>query len=378
MANKVLRTEEEIKDFVRGCTFLGTGGGGHPEDGLKQLLDAYREGNKIKWCDVSELPDDAMTICAYGMGSIAPQTPENVEEMKSLGLVEEPVKDKLVAAIEEMEKYTGKKIEIIAPLEIGGANTPTPVAAAARMGIKVVDGDYSGGRAIPEITQTTPHLNGESMIPLVSVDQWGNTCIIKKAVNNWVAEKIGKLISILAYGRLAGNATYLLQANVMKKLVVPGSLSKAFEIGKLIRTARESGKNPVEVVREFTSGWLLFKGKVSKRETEDREGYYWGINTIEGSDDFSGRTFKIFFKNENHISWLDDKPFVTSPDLICVVNYETGEPISNPSMEVEDKVAVLGVRANEVFKSKTAIEELGPKHFGYKDIKYTPIEKIIE
>ena len=141
MPTKVLKTEEEIKDFVRGCAFLGTGGGGHPEDGLKQLLAAYREGNEIKWYDVSELPDDAMTICAYGMGSIAPQTPENIEEMKSLGLIKESVKDKLVAAIKEIEKYTGKKIEIITPLEIGGANTPPPVAAAARMGIKVIDGD---------------------------------------------------------------------------------------------------------------------------------------------------------------------------------------------------------------------------------------------
>lgn len=378
MAINVLKTEEEIKDFVRGCTLLGTGGGGWPEDGLEQLLSAYREGNKIEWHDISELSDDAMTVCAYGMGSIAPQTPRDIEEMKSLGLVGEGIKDKLVAAIKEMEEYTGKKIEAIVPLEIGGANTPTPVAAAARMGIKVVDGDYSGGRAIPEITQTTPHINGETMLPLVSVDQWGNTCIIKKSVNNWVTEKMGKLISILAYGKLAGNATYLLSAEVVKKLIIPGSLTRAFKIGKLIRTVRENGEDPIEEVRKFTSGWLLFKGKVSKKETEDKEGYYWGTNTIEGIHRFKGHSFKIWFKNENHISWFDDKPYIISPDLICVMNSETGEPIANPSLEVGDNIAVLGISANEVFRSEDAIKELGPEHFGYKDIKYTPIEELIK
>ncbi|HIH98162.1 MAG TPA: DUF917 domain-containing protein [Thermoplasmata archaeon] len=373
-STKTLKNKEEIEDFVRGCTFFGTGGGGCPEDGLKQLMRVYEEGCEIGWYDVSELPDDAMTVCAYGMGSIAPQTTENIEEMKSLGLMKETIKYKLAAAIKEMEKHTGKKIEIIVPLEIGGANTPDPVATAAHMGIKVVDGDYSGGRAIPEITQTTPHIHGESMIPLSSVDQWGNTCIIKKAVNNQVAEKIGKLISILAYGKLAGNATYFLKAGVMKKLVVPSTLSRAFAVGKLIRTTREADGDPVETARKFVSGWLLFKGKVTKKETEDKEGYYWGTNTIEGVDKFEGHTFKIWFKNENHISWFDDKPFATSPDLICVVNSQSGEPIANPSIKVGENIAILGVSANEIFRSKVGLEVLGPRHFGF-DIDYIPIEK---
>jgi hypothetical protein len=377
MVAKTLKTEEEIKDFVRGCAFFGTGGGGAPEDGLKQLLDVYREGYAISWCDMAEVPDEATTICAYGMGSIAPQTQEDFEEMKFLGLSEEAVKDKLVAALKETEEYTGKKVGVIAPLEIGGANTPTPVAAAARMGIKVVDGDYSGGRAIPEITQTTPHLNGKSMLPLVSVDQWGNTCIIKKAVNNWVAEKLGKLISVLAYGKLAGNATYLFSAAEMKRLIIQGTLSKAFETGKLIRMAREKGEDPVEAIKKSTSGWLLFKGKVSKKEPEECEEYYQGAHTIAGTGEFTGHEFNIWFKNENHISWLDGKPYVASPDLICVVDLKTGEPITNPAMDVGNEVAVLGVRADEAFRSEAAIKELGPKHFGFKDIPYVPIEKIL-
>lgn len=377
MPTVVLKNKIDAEDFVRGCTFFGTGGGGSPEDGLKQLLAVLDEGKEIKWVDISEIPDDAMTVCSYGMGSIAPLTPEQEKEMKELGLTEEKIKDKLAAAIKELEIYTGQKVDVIVPVEIGGANTPTPVATGARLGLLVPDGDYSGGRAIPEVIQTTPHLNGYKMTPLTSVDQWGNTVIIKDAVNNKVAEKLGKLVSILAYGRLAGNATYLIPASEMKKLIAPGTLTRAFELGKTIREAREAGKDPIDAIVKYTKGWLLFKGKVVKKDDEDRDGYYWGTVILEGVDEFKGHTFKWWFKNENHISWYDEKPFVTSPDIISAVYLENGEPATNPRIKEGDNVAVIGVKGADVFRAPEGLEVLGPKHFGF-DIEYIPIEKIVK
>lgn len=63
----------------------------------------------------------------------------------------------------------------------------------------VVDGDYTG-RAIPEIQQTTPYIGGKILWPITNVDEWGNTAVIKKAVNYLMAERVGKLISAGAYG----------------------------------------------------------------------------------------------------------------------------------------------------------------------------------
>ena len=123
-------------------------------------------------------------------------------------------------------------------------------------------------------------------------------------------------------------------------------------------------------------GWLLFKGKVSKRETWDKEGYYWGINTIEGIDEFKGHTFKIFFQNENHITWLDDAVYVTSPDLIEVVHLANAEPITNTDLKEGDTVAVTGAK-NLPFRTDVGIAAVGPKHYGY-DIEYVPIEKRVK
>lgn len=76
------------------------------------------------------------------------------------------------------------------------------------------------------------------------------------------------------------------------------------------------------------------------------------------------------------MSWLDGKPYVTSPDIFSAVDVETGEPKINPSITEGDKLAIISMKAREQFRTVKGLEILGPKHFGF-DIDYTPIEKIL-
>ena len=55
----------------------------------------------------------------------------------------------------------------------------------------------------------------------------------------------------------------------------------------------------------------------------------YGNNVIQGEGDFSNQRMRIWFKNENHVTWIDERPHVTSPDLIAMVHAETGDPITN-------------------------------------------------
>ncbi|AFV11915.1 hypothetical protein DUF917 [Thermacetogenium phaeum DSM 12270] len=370
---RILKTKQDAEDFVRGCTFYGTGGGGLPERGLESLLSEMEQGKEVGWIDVNELPDDALTVCPFLMGSIAPHTPEVLEEMKSFGLTT-PLydhKNTLAKAIMELSLYTGKKIDAVVPIELGGANTPSALAAGVVNGIPTVDGDYTG-RAIPEIPQTTPYLFDKTLWPISSVDAWGNVSIIKDVINYAMAERIGKLISTAAYG-LTGDAGFLMPACEMKKVVIPGTLTECYNVGKLIREAREQGEDPVRVVVDDLKGWILVRGKVTGKEWEDRVGYYWGTHTITGEGEYAGDVVKIWFKNENHICWKNDEVIVTSPDIIIVVNADNGEPIANPSLSIGDHVAVIGLQARPVFRSEKGINILGPRAFGF-DCDYVPIE----
>jgi hypothetical protein len=374
MSTKKLTTKQEVEDFVRGCTFYGTGGGGLPSNGVDSLMSEIEKGNEVGWVDISEISDDAITACPFLMGSIAPHTPEVEKEMEKFGLTN-PVnkeKERLGKAVAELSKYTEIKIKTVVPIELGGANTPGALAAGILNGIPCADGDYTG-RAIPEILQTTPYIKGKKLWPVASVDEFGNICIIKDAINYRMVERIGKLIASGAYG-LAGQAGFLMTGREMKKTIIPGTLTECYELGKMIREARESNLDPGKEIIKNLNGYLVGKGIVTGKDTKDELGYYWGIHTIEGRDEFEGNTYRIWFKNENHIMWKNDIPIITSPDIIVVVNSTTGEPYANPVLAIGEKVSVIGLKARKEFNNKRAIEVLGPKYFGF-DFDYIPIDE---
>jgi len=372
MPRRILSTMQDCEDLIRGCLFMGTGGGGSAEWGREVFTAVLEEGLKIEWVDVDDIPDDAWTVTPYGMGSTAPPSPETQAEIARLGLVDRLGHRAMEVAVTEMEEQTRRKIGAIVPVELGAGNTPAPLVTGARLGIPVVDGDYAG-RAVPEEMQGTPYLYHKKGWPFTSVDRWGNVCIVKEACSLHMMERIGKMLSVAAYGD-CHMAAYLLIAREMKEIVVRDTLTKSLELGRTIRQARERGEDPLLASLEFTGGWLLFEGEVVKKEWENREGYMFGTAYIEGKGEFKGHTFKVWFKNENHVSWLDDEPFVTSPDLVVIVDHKSGEGITNTLLEAGQEVAVIGIKGLEAFRSERGLASAGPRYFGF-DIDYVPIEQ---
>ncbi|GAF96434.1 unnamed protein product, partial [marine sediment metagenome] len=244
MPTRELKSEREIEDFVRGCTFLGTGGGGSPEEGVSLLVESFREGKEIRWIDVEEVRDEDWVTSPAGMGSIAPVTDEKRKMFEALGFRERKVKRILVEAVRELEKYLQSEIRIIVPAEIGGGNTPVPLDTAAQLGKATVDGDYCG-RAIPEVQQCLPAMHDKTVTPIACADDWGNVTIVKQVVTLAAAERLGKMISTIATG-LCGETFFTMKAKEMKEVLIPGTLTESLEIGKTIRTAREKGDDPVK------------------------------------------------------------------------------------------------------------------------------------
>ncbi len=370
-----LYTLQDCDDFLRGCLWMGTGGGGGPEWGRSMLKKALEEGLKLEWVDVADIPDDAWTCTAYGMGSIAPVSEETRALIRRFGLVDRYGHQAMEIAIKELAAYAGVSIDAIVPSELGAGNTPAPLVTGVRLGIPVVDGDYAG-RAIPEEMQGTPYLYGKNSWPFASVDRWGNVAIVKETCNPYMLERIGKMLAVAAFGTCFIAAT-LLPAREMKEIVVPGTLTFSLELGRTIRQARQEGRDPVEAAVRFTGGWLLFEGEVTGKDWEDREGYMFGKTHIQGTGEHRGHTMDIWFKNENHVSWLDGRPFVCSPDLIVVVDRRTGEGITNTDLDAGMEVAVVGVRGLEAFRSERGLAAAGPRYFGF-DIDYVPIEVLME
>jgi DUF917 family protein len=243
------------------------------------------------------------------------------------------------------------------------------------MGIPVIDGDYAG-RAVPEELQSTAFIHGKNSWPVSNVDQWGNVAIIKYTVDSYMLERLGKMLAVAAFGSTTQAGTPL-PASEMKEVLVHGTLTKSLALGRAIREAREKGADPIDAALEITGGWRLFEGVVSGKDWEDRDGYMFGTNHVKGTGDYEGQTLDVWFKNENHVSWLNGKPWICSPDLVILAHKESGEGITNTQIKEGDEVVAVGIKGLEVFRTEFGLDRAaGPRYFGF-DIDYVPIEELM-
>jgi DUF917 family protein len=366
---------QDAEDLVMGCLFLGTGGGGSADKGMLLLKQALEMGLDLSWVDPEDVPDDALTVTPYGMGSVAPMTEQTKNEIQRADLQNVHGEWSMVEAVKELGDYLGKPIGCLVPSEPGAANLPAPLVTGARLGIPVVDGDYAG-RCIPDEMQSTPYLNGKTSWPFSSVDNWGNVLICKRTQNPYMLERIGKMLAVAAFGGTSMAATPL-SGKEMKALVVPHTISKCLKIGQAIRAARQQGTDPVEAATQAAGGWRVFEGVVRSKDWEDRDGYMFGTTTIDGTGPWQGHTLKCWFKNENHISWLDDKPWICSPDLLTLAYADTGAGTSNTTLDRGDKVVAVAMKGLESFRTEFGLNQAsGPRYFGF-DIDYVPVEELV-
>jgi DUF917 family protein len=374
MNKMAIENLQDCEDLLEGGLWMGTGGGGSYDDGMKLLKGALESGLSLEWVDVGSIPDIVWTATIGVHGTIAPISRETQNEINQMGLKDNMGDMFLAEAVKELGEYIGHEFGCLVPAELGAESIPEALVCAARLGLPIVDGDYVG-RAVPEEMQSTYCLYGKQSNLFASADKWGNVVVVKNAVNTQAFERIAKMLALAAFGYTAV-ATTPLTALELKKILVRGTLTKCLKIGRALRHARQSGDDPINAVLEVVNGWQLFEGKVIGVDTNDRDGYLFGTTHIKGSGDFLGQTLDVWFKNENLVSWLNGSPWICSPDLLTLVHKESGRGTYNADIKEGDEVVAIGMKGLDGFRSEMGLSLSGPRHFGF-DIEYTPIEELI-
>lgn len=359
-------TFQEVEDILIGCTILSTGGGGALNEGLNAVKRAFDIGKEFKLLSFDDINEDAHYVNPYFCGSISPNDDEK----------EESEHQELVSAVKALEKYMNINFDGIISVEYGGGNTGQAMASAAMLDKYIVDCD-AAGRAVPELQFSTYTITNKPIHPFSIATKYGDTIIVQEVMNDERAEAISRALAV-ATENTVGMADHPIKGEDLKTSVIPSALSYAGNVGKARREAVENGDNPIEKIIEVAKGYLLFNGKVNNDTQWDiNDGFTIGTICINGINEFENQTFKIWYKNENMISWKNGKVFITCPDLICVLDNKTGYPITNPNCTENDEVAVLGFKAHELWKSKAGLELLNPNFFGF-DFNYKSIEDVLE
>ncbi len=362
---------QAIQEITLGASILATGGGGDPEIGLLWAYKVLDEGKEIIMIDPADIPGDILVAGPACLGA-------------ALVLTEKPPGSQVLnLAIAKLEKYMGKRLQATIPVECGGVNSPVAYAAAGEFGVPVIDVDGMN-RAFPELQMTSWVTHGVHASPTVSVDDRGNVTVIDAKDNDLLAETLARRVA-MAYGGISWIATYPMSGKEVKETSILNSQSIAWAVGKAVYRARVRHLDPIEqlleslAVERKVKGFAVFKGKIVdiRRQFggEATKGFTLGQITMEGIEEYKGRIARLDFQNEWLNLRIDEEVRCMPPDLIAILDSETGEPIRTDVMRYGYRGTIILIPAHERMRTPRGIEVFGPHHFGY-DLEYVKVEEL--
>jgi DUF917 family protein len=349
-----------LRALAKGCAILGAGGGGDPHIGLLQALQATRDHGAVPLTDLDELPDDALIMpCGMiGAPTVHIEKTGNGDEGGRLR--------------DHLEQLAGRRVAALMPAEIGGSNGLLPISWAARIGLPVVDADGMG-RAFPEVPQVTMHLAGIAPSPCVMTDERGNLVVFRTISGNWM-ERLARAAAV-EFGGAAASTEYTMTVAQARGATVRGSVSLAIRIGQAVLEAPDSPLGALLAELATAGAFRLVTGRVSDVERRTTRGFVRGSVLVEGLGTDRGRLVRLELQNENLVAIEAGRVLASVPDLITVVDTETADAIATERVRYGQRVTVIALRCDPVWRTARGLRAAGPRAFGY-EFDYVPVEEL--
>jgi uncharacterized protein len=360
-------TRRDISALALGSAVLGTGGGGNSYYGQLAANRLLADDASVRVIGIDEMDHAsfAITSAAIGAPLVCLEKPPSLVALQS--------------GFESVRAELGGKIGAFFAAEIGGLQCMFPLLLAAQCGLPLLDAD-SIGRAFPELQMSTFAIYGTTHglpsalsgdrgllmagfpkieIPQSSSDPPGIG--LERVLRRVCAEHGGLIYMTAAYDHES-----------LFRTLIRGTISLSLKIGRAIEAARENHEDPQSAICKAASGKRFIGGKIVDLQRTFRGGHDWGSILLEGVDDDRGRRAAIDFKNEYLILKLDDAVALTVPDLITVIETDTGAPVSTEILRPGLRVTVLGLPCSPLMRTEWALRSVGPAAFGY-DLPYVPL-----
>jgi uncharacterized protein len=320
-------------------------------------LYATQQFGEHELVDLDDLPDEDLIL---PMGMVGAPTVA-VEKIANGGEAR--------AIVQRVEELTGRRVAALMSSEIGGGNGLFPAGYAAALNLPVVDADGMG-RAFPEMPMVSMEVAGINPSPCVMSDERGNVLTLHPVNGAWL-EKLCRSTSV-AFGGRAVSSEYLMSVREARYGAVRGTVSLAIRIGQAIANAQD---NPVSALLEAVKGYQLIEGKVSDVDRRVTGGFTRGTATIDGLRGDSGSQLFLEMQNENLVALRDGALVASVPDIITVVDTQSGEAVSTEILRYGQRVTVIAFPCDPLWRSDRGLSLVSPRAFGY-DVDYRTIEGI--
>lgn len=359
-------TLADVHDLKDGAALLGSGGGGDPYWCYLMIQQLADEEHKIHLIDPRDLPDNAWVGSVIYGGSPAIAAEKLFSE------------NEVIAAIEQMQRYYGRKMDALIHVEGGGANAMSALCAAAKMGIPVVDGDFMG-RAFPGIQHTTIVACGDQAKDrrLLSNALFSISCGTKSYMirSNFIETKGADIHSHIT--DMAGSLVIVpepMTGEQVKRLCFHNTLSVAQKIGSALRLAKEGSASFIDVLNKalldtaYGQAKSIITGKIiycPDYETND-DSKNEGSVLIEASN---GHYVELGYRNEFLIAKSVKRTFgqkahdIRVPDILSLLDATTMGPVFAHEVRFGQQVTLISIKAPELMYSKSAQSVFGAEQF---------------
>lgn len=335
-----------LDDLALGATILGSGGGGNASYDLLMAKQQFEIHGPVNLVDLSEVEDDALVIPIAFMGA------------PLVGIERLPSGREFLSSFKMCEKIQEQPVTYAVAAEIGGSNAFTPLIVAAQMGLPVIDADTLG-RAFPELQMSSCNLNGISPSPAVLTDCLGNTIVINTK-NGVDLERFCRKITV-EMGSSAAVCVYHMNGRQAKQALIPGTMSRAIDIGRTMRLATEKQEDPIAALLDFTGGVQVGSGMITDIIQTIEDGFLKGSFTVTGDC----KPITVHYQNEYLILYKDDLPVVSTPDIIIPLEQESGKPITSEMLMYGIRVVLCAIPGPNLWKTLDGLALVGPNYFGY-------------
>ena len=350
---------DDLEFLALGAGILGTGGSNFPYIEFLNARELLRSRGSVELLDVEALADNDLVAEISKIGAPLPSQ----ERLADPALFAKPVR--------MMEELTGKRFRAVMSGEIGTVNGVIPTLVASELAIPVVDADPIG-RAFPGVHMSAFALAGLPYHPFAVADIRDNEVIISRSVDAGWTERMARALAS-EFGAIAATCRPPRTGKEVRAHAVRGSVSRAIRLGRAVCDARLARLSPIAAVTAAEPGLLLLEGKVADVDRRVAGGFLQGHATIQGLDSFAGSACDLDFRNEFTLARIDGEPRVMTPDLICVLDTETGEPVGTEALRYGQRVSVLAFRSAPVFCTPAGLAVVGPRALGF-DFDYVPFQ----
>lgn len=333
-----------------GSTLLGSGGGGPNPLAATWLARCITDHGPIRLWRAGELAADDLVLPLGIVGA----TPALAEKL--------PSGREFPIAAEEVAKVAGAPAAVV-PMEIGGVNGVAVFAAAAALGLGVVDADLCG-RALPRLDQLSPVAAGRPLTPTALVGSSG----VRMLLDDVSSAGLERLVraTLGEAGGWAAAAFGPIPAGELERVAVLGSVRRALELGSAW-LAGQSAAEPGEE-RDWPSGCtVLARGRVLQvRRHERRPGRHTPFRpgTVTVLDDRDGAVLRLEMENEYLLAIRDGAVVATTPDPLCLVDRRTRAPIGCDRVRAGMDVTCLRLPGFDFWWEEAHVGIVGPRAFG--------------